>query len=285
MMRIKNILTAVVFIVILGGFFALNRAITPPEISQSERRPLAKMPELSLGAIKDAKFMSGFEDFAADSFALREGFRTLRARAVYNLFMQTDKSGLYYGDSGAGKLEPIKESEYRKSAAKIRKMAGALDGLNVYYSVVPDKSYYSGRKLPGFELERAEAILAEELPGLTYIDISSALKGGDFYRSDLHWDQPQIKSVADALCEKMGAPLPKQSFYPTAAGEFFGVYAGQLALPMEPDIMTYCLPENTDNDAFTARYLNQRGEIEEGPVYDLKLFNGRDPYDIFLRGS
>jgi hypothetical protein len=194
---------------------------------------------------------------------------------------------LYYGESGAGKFEPVKEDEYRQSAAKIRRMAERLEGLNVYYSVVPDKSYYSGRKLPGFDPQKAETILAEELPGLTYIDISSVLKGGDFYRSDLHWNQSAIESVVKTICEATGVSLA-QGQIPNrviSAGEFYGVYAGQLALPMEPDRMTSCLPEGKDAETFTARYLNHRGEIEEGPVYDLKAFKGNDPYDIFLRGS
>ena len=45
--------------------------------------------------------MGGFEKYAADTFALRDGLRTLRARVVFSVFLQTDKDGLYLGAAGA----------------------------------------------------------------------------------------------------------------------------------------------------------------------------------------
>jgi hypothetical protein len=293
-MRAK--LTLCVFILIIGGFFLLNRVIAPPEISESERRPLEKMPTLSLDAIRSAKslaeafdaydetfgtFSDRFETFAADSFFLRDGFRAIRAASVYYVFWHTDKDGLYFGASGAGKFEPIDERVWRQAAAKIRVVGDALTeaGVNVYYSFIPDKSIYAGVALPGFDADEARAILGEEL-SYTFIDITGALSGADFYKTDLHWNQPSLANVVSALGNAMGFSVDFGHFTQMTAGEFAGVYAGQVALPLKPDVMAYM-----QNPAISARYMNDRMEWYAGDVYDLEAFEGRDPYNIFLKGA
>jgi hypothetical protein len=281
---VRQILTFAVFIVILGGFFVLNRLVSPPDVSQSERRELAKLPELTASTLASAEFMNGFESFAADSFVLRDGLRTVRAASVFGLFLQTDKSGLYFGDSGAGKFERMDEGSYRKAAGKIRTLAESLTELNTYFAVVPDKSIYAGRYLPGFDSSAAREILSGQLGGIEYVDITDALDGADFYRTDLHWDQTRLGGVCSALYAAMdiSAPAPDDDATATA-GEFYGVYAGQLALPMAADTMRYVT--NAYIDGASVSYLNaQTGAMEPGPMYDIDAFSGRDPYDLFLSG-
>ena len=40
--------------------------------SDSERRPLAQMPEISLKTVLDGSFMADFEDYSLDQFPLRD---------------------------------------------------------------------------------------------------------------------------------------------------------------------------------------------------------------------
>jgi hypothetical protein len=281
----EAVLTAAVFIIILGVCFLLNRMITPPAISQSERRPLATFPELSAASVFSAEFMGNFENFAADSFVMRDGLRTVRAVAVFDIFWQTDKGGLYYGNDGAGKFEKIDEDSVKKTAAKIRKIAGGLEGLNIFYSFIPDKSTYAGRLLPGFESETARRILAEELSGLAFVDLTDVLEANDYYRTDLHWDQSRLYGVLDAFGTAMGfTDRLNTAFIENHPGTFQGAYSGQLALPMEPDQMTYLT--NGILDKAVVQYLDpMTGGMEQGVMYDTELFAGRDPYDLFLKGA
>jgi hypothetical protein len=266
----------------------LNRLIVPPEISLSERRPLATFPAFSASAVFSARFMGDFESYAADSFAFRDGLREARALTVFRIFRQTDKNGLYYGASGAGKFEKIDESSAALAAAKIARMAASLTGQKLYYSFVPDKSIYAGRQLPGFDAGEAERILAEPLRGLTYIRLTEALAAADFYRTDLHWDQSRLAGVLAALGQAMDftPALPSEPLTDLALrrpGEFSGVYAGQLALPLPPDEMTYW--DGAALEELRVSYLEPgSGQFTAGPVYDLAGFAGRDPYDLFLRG-
>jgi hypothetical protein len=276
-------LTLAVFVLIMGAFVILNRVVKPPEISQSERRQLAVMPQFTWKSVTSASFMDGFEEFAADSFAFRDGLRSVRAATVFYPFMQTDKDGLYFGSSGAGKFTPVDEKSLRQTAAKIRKAAETFEGLNVYFSVIPDKSVYADRTYPGFDVDAANAILAEELPDITRIDISDTLSGDSFYRTDLHWNHTKLEPVTKRLGEAMGFSVDWSGFTPADAGTFRGVYAGQLALPVGDDVMSYfeffTYPMNVT-------FLNEKTlEWEPGEVYRTEDFDGRDPYDFFLRGA
>jgi hypothetical protein len=258
-----------------------NRLVAPPIVSQTERRTLATMPDLSLSSVTSGTFMSGFEEFAADSFAGREPLRTLKAWTVLYPLAQLDKSGLYEGDSGVGRFERLNVASATKVATKIAVVASSLDGLNIYYSFVPDKSIYAGRYLPGFDPEAARDALASKLADYTFIDLTSVLGADSFYRTDLHWDQTSLDPVVQTIGAAMGVTTELPSDVATA-GDFSGVYAGQLALPVTADQMAYHpLPS-----VVTAEYLNATTlAMQPGPVYDLEAFTGQDPYDLFLSGA
>ena len=284
----RDRLSACVFLSLIAVLFILNLVVKPPDILMSERRARAPLPAITGHSLLSGNFMSGFEDYAADAFIFRDDFRRLKAETVFHVFMQTDKSGLYFGAAGAGEFKALDPVAARQSAEKIKKVMDTIKGCFIYYSIVPDKSIYAGKYLPGFELEPAERILAEVLDGAVYIPLADCLTAGSFYRTDLHWDQPSIGGVVNRLFAGMDArridpEYPAISFTQIPAryaGEFKGVYAGQLALPMAADQMYYM-----DLTGLKAQKLNDRTlQFEECPVYDLERFKGADPYDIFLQG-
>ena len=101
----KNIITLSLLSAFLLGFGAWAAAKPADELSLSERRPLAQLPELSVSSVLSGKFMSGYEDYATDQFPLREQFRTLKALTGLYLFGQKDNNGVYLADGYAAKLE------------------------------------------------------------------------------------------------------------------------------------------------------------------------------------
>jgi hypothetical protein len=282
MKMLRAYLNVLMFVAVIGVFFVLNLAVKPTGILLDERRAPAKLPALTWRSVASGSFMAGFESYAADCFVGRNAFRTLRAATVFGPLMQTDKSGLYMGVSGAGEFKRLDADAARQTAEKIRKAADAIEGCNIYYSIIPDKSTYAGRYMPGFELAPAEQILSEAMEGLTYIPLAGALNANSYYKTDLHWRQTEIVGVADKLCDAMGAALDLTGYYRMLAGDFKGVYPGQLALPMDPELLVYM-----DHESLSAQVLNDATlEFEGCPVYDLeRFFKGWDPYDIFLHGS
>lgn len=281
-LTICALLTFIIFVSIIGGFCVLNFTIKPPEVLYSERRVPASIPNLSFENIISAKYMDQFEDFVSDRFVFRDELRSIRAATVFHLLFQKDKAGLYYDDAvGAGKFQVLSEQALRHTAKKIKKISNELDGLNTYYSYIPDKDIYANTDYPGFDTDKTSKILLEELPELTLIELTDTLSAEDFYRTDFHWNQVELGNVVDKLGSKMGFNIDMDSLKSVREGEFQGVYSGQLALPISDDEMMYIEPE----DSVSARYLNTKSlEWEYGPIYDTKAFSGRDPYDIFLSG-
>ena len=280
---LREILSSVVLIGVIGLFFVLNLVIPAPAILISERRVPAKFPDLTLDSVFSGSFMSKFEDYAADRFVWRDAFRAMRAFQVFELYRQTDKSGLYRSSAvGIGEFRRVDTRAFGQTSGRIKTAAESLSGfdMNIYYSIVPDKSVYAERYLPGFDLSVVEPVLLDVLSDYEYISVAEKLSGSNFYRTDLHWDQSTISEVVDHILSAMGAG-PFSGAYPEVnAGEFRGVYAGRLALPVPADDLYYI-----DIQGLSVNYLNEKTlEFEPGPVYDTGRFEGVDPYDIFLRG-
>ena len=280
---LKEILSSAVFILIIGGFFALNIVTPEPTVLLSERRVPAKLPELTVDALLSGSFMGKFDGYAADRFVFRDTFRRIHAFMTLDVYMLSDKAGLYRSKAvGAGEFRAINETSFRQTTERIKRAADSFEGLdmNIYYSIVPDKSIYAEMYLPGFDISTAESLLFGLMGEYEYIRLAGELSAESFYKTDLHWNQVEIRGMADYILEAMDAGHTPDVLQRVLAGEFSGVYAGQLALPIDMDAMEYL-----DVPGLSVRYLNEKTlEFESGPVYDTERFNGVDPYDLFLRG-
>jgi len=283
MLKLREIISCVIFIGFIGVFFVLNLIIPEPDILVSERRIPAKFPEISLNAIMDGTFMSGFDDYASDRFVFRDTFRSIYAFQILDVFRQTDKSGLYRCNSvGLGEFRRVDTASFRQTAERINRAAGmvAASDVNIYYSIVPDKSIYAERYYPGFNLDIAESVILDVLGQYNYIRVADIVGADMFYKTDLHWDQSKISDAASHILSAMNANPVINNHPVVTVGEWSGVYTGQLAVPAAPDMMSY-----VDVPSLNVMYLNDRTlEFDPGPLYDFDRFNGIDPYDMFLRG-
>ena len=280
---IREVLSCAVLVIVIGAFFVLNFVLPAPEILVAERRIPAKFPELSVSSVFSGNFMSKFDDYAADRFVFRDAFRGINAFLVFDLLMQRDMSGLYRSKNiGLGEFRATNASVFRQSAQKVKNAAESFAGLDmrIYYTLIPDKSIFAEYYMPGFDLGLSESILNDVLDSYTRIDIAGMLEPGDYYRTDLHWNQRKIYGAASHMLISMGADPLGDIHTESSAGSFYGLYAGQIALPADPDILLY-----TEIPGLRASYLNEKTlEFESGPIYDFERFEGVDPYDIFLRG-
>ena len=134
-------------------------------------------------------------------------------------------------------------------------------------------------------MDYAELVSAmnQDLPGMQYIDIFPTLELDDYYRTDSHWKQECIYPTAEALAEGMGIReyfSPFDDYTANSLEDFYGVYYGQSALPLQPDTLTYMSSPDTEAATVSsAEYMGTR------PVYYTELFEGMDGYDVFLSGA
>lgn len=278
---------SVCMIAVLFAVFTIWVWVKPDtEFSSTERRTLKKFPECSIASIADGKFMEQFEAYATDQFPFRDAFRSLKAAMHFYLFGQSDNNDVYVIDGHIGKIDyPYSEKAVKASAKKFNsiyeKYISGTDA-SVYYAIVPDKHYFLGEKngYPAYDYKEMYETLATELSDMEYIEIADMLSVEDYYRTDTHWKQESITDVAKRLAESMGVTLQEEYTEVTHDGPFYGVYYGQLGLPVEPDTITYLV-----NPMFEDCVVTNHETGKTMSVYDLAKAEGRDPYELFLSGS
>lgn len=254
------------------------------ELSLGERRKLAQWPKLTGAALLSGSFTSSADKAAADQFPFREFFRRGKALYVTYVLGQPDNNGIYVTDDSAAKLDyPLSQSSLRHAIDRIQNIVdNYLSGTQVrcYYSVIPDKNYFLGNSLgyPVMDYDRLLDELSRSL-SMTYLDLFETLSPEDYYRTDPHWRQECLEPVASSLARGMGLPF-SSAFETVTLGRFSGAYAGQSALPLEPDSLCYL--ENETLRGCTA-YDPVSGDPV--PIYDPDKLDSRDPYDLFLGGA
>ncbi|NLC90145.1 MAG: hypothetical protein GX681_08820 [Clostridiaceae bacterium] len=289
-MKLKKTNFIIVTVVLLFWLLlALAAWINPSqEISLSERRLLQQAPKLEPGSVASGQFMRDFEDYAKDQFPVRDTFRSLKALTRYYALAQADNNDIYIVDGYASKLEfPLKENSVNKAAAKFRAIYEEYirdTDSKIYLSVIPDKNYYLAEKhgYPAMDYDRLFALIRQDVDFAEYIDITDQLTITDYYKSDLHWKQENLAAVVEKIAGALGVSDQLTGDFTNQLHDkvFTGVYAGQSALPLQPDRIVYLTNKAT---ASSTVYNAESGLYT--PVYDLEKLDGRDPYDVYLSGA
>ncbi len=280
--KIQVIIVAAVF-----GTLSLWVWLKPADdFSVTERRQLNQFPKLSADTVLDGTFMEEFDEYAVDQFPLRDGFRGLKAMIHFYVFAQSDNNGIYTEDGYISKID-YPRSDKAQSAA-VQKFDSVYEkyikgtDAKVYHAIIPDKNFYlaEANGYPSYDYKEIFAYYRDQLPYMTHIDLTGTLSLEDFYRTDTHWRQECITDVAGVLAEAMGVPLTEDYEAVTLPTPFYGVYYGQLALPGEPDTITYL-----QNPLFDACTIINHETGKEIPMYDMEKAAGKDPYEMYLSGS
>ena len=289
MKKVINIITASVFFLIIGGFFLANLFTPDSEISKWERRSLASMPELSAETLLSGEYFTGFQLYADDQFVLRDKFREINSAVRTKLLMQSDVNGLYtekHGPEGEYIFSIDADINEKSISHFISKTNSIIDTYlnesnNIYVSVVPEKSYYGTSSHPKADAEKIASLYSLGVGNAQYIDIFGALSLDCYYRTDSHWSQDKLDKVMETFAEGMGMDknnLPDFS-KTQCAGEFYGVYYGQLAAGAVPDKMYYV----TDKTAGEiTENLDHTGGYE---IYSFEQFESTDPYNFYMQGA
>lgn len=259
---------------------------TPDAFSDSERRELSQFPELSWNTVLSGEFMTRFDSYSLDQFPMRDAFRSLKAFLVFDVFGQRDNNGIYLADGYAAGMEyPLQEDSLDRAAERfsyVYEKYLADTGSKVYFSIVPDKNYFLAEKngYPALDYNLLIDRMREKTGFMTYIDLTETLTLKSYYRTDTHWRQETLIPTAEKLAEGMKVELTKDYEVKTLDQPFYGVYYGQAALPIEPDMLSFLTNKTLDN-CVVYDYEND----VTGPVYNMEKACGKDPYEMFLSGS
>lgn len=282
----KDLLYSLVIAVVMFGLTVICWLKPADAFSATERRKLEQFPKISLETIFDGSFMKDFEEYSLDQFPFRDEFRSIKSVFHKYVLGQMDNNGVYIAEESLSEMDA--EFSEKALAHAMQKITSIYDTymkdtqVKVYTSVIPDKNYFLAEKngYPSYDYETLYTYVKESLGFAENIEIRDLLSIEDYYRTDTHWKQQNILDVAQRLAERMDVPLGAVYKEVKLDIPFYGVYYGQLALPIEPDKITY-LEQDLFSDCVIYDYENQK----EIPMYDLELAAGRDGYEMFLSGS
>ena len=286
-MKIKNLVVTVVFSLFIAVFFFLCVLHTPLASSESERRPLAQMPEITFDGVINGDTISDFEDYTVDQFPMRDSFRKLYTWYRFNIMQLKDTNDLAIEDGYIAKVETgLNAHSVEHAIGKFQFIYENYlkeNGGETYFAVVPDKNYFFSKEYGyiSMDYDRMMEMLREGLGEMKFIELFDTLDLSDYYKTDTHWSQDQIGAVADRIAEALGcADRLSGSYTVNELYPFYGVYYGQAALDLPADTIRYLT--NAMLDACTV-YDYETGKTSG--IYDLAKFDSKEPYDIFLSGT
>jgi len=283
--KVKNLSLIAIFMSCIVGVFFVNLILKDETVSSSERRKLTQFPNVSYSNIMNGSFMDQFNDYAVDQFILRDDFRSIKSLIEFKVFGKKDNNNLYVLNNSIYKIEDkIKTEEIKNAADKFNDIYEKyLTGMNVYFSLIPDKSHYveSDAFYPSIDYNEVQNIMKSSLKNMTYIDIYDTLYINSYYRTDTHWKQEKLDGVVEKISKEMDFNKYLNSTYSKKQiKDFYGVYYGQLALKTEPDTITY-YTNDIIQDCTVYNY--ETGKYAD--VYDMTKLSSMDKYDIFLSGA
>lgn len=217
-----------------------------------------------------------------DNFYQRETFRKLKTSVELDVFKKQDVNKIYkYNDFLIEQIYPLDEKSVTNLTNKINYIKDSYlkETNKIYYSIIPDKNYYTDNNHLKLDYDKMKQIMQNNLKDLQYIDIFQDLGLDSYYYTDSHWKQEKLQNVAKTIAQNMNFNI-SENYNEQKITTFKGVYAGQLPINTKEDEIRILI-NNTIGYANVYNYETK----EQGEIYNFKKLNGYDKYDIYLSGA
>ena len=217
-----------------------------------------------------------------DNFYQRETFRKLKTSVELDVFKKQDVNKIYkYNDFLVQQIYPLDEKSVTNLTNKINYIKDSYlkETNKIYYSIIPDKNYYTDNNHLKLDYDKMKQIMQNNLKDLQYIDIFQDLGLDSYYYTDSHWKQEKLQNVAKTIAQNMNFNI-SENYNEQKITTFKGVYAGQLPINTKEDQIRILI-NNTIGYANVYNYETK----EQGEIYNFKKLNGYDKYDIYLSGA
>ena len=209
--------------------------------------------------------------------------------SLSNTNTNEEQSNNFYVTEGAiyEKTGDINQNAILSNTEKInRTYQQYLQNMNVYFTIIPDKTYYLEDKLDTDFKDVVENVESNLNSNIQYFDISSVLELEDYYKTDMHWKQENLDNVVDVIEQEMkienGNFEEEPDYEEKTLGDFYGTYyKEQKENKIEPDELKYLTNEEIEKSTV----YNAETELNE-PVYNIsKAEETGNLYDVFLSGA
>ena len=283
----NHALIIILFFSVFLFLFSVLDVVTPDRgYSETENRPLASAPKITVKNLISGRYSSDYEEYINDQFILRDFWIDAKSYAE-SLLGKTENNGIVYGDDGY-----MFEKYYSVNERRIQNNVNFINQFTEKYTpnttliVVPNSYEILGNKLPsGLKNVDQQPYIEEifaSLDSAQGLDVSDTLsKHSDqyiYYRTDHHYTTYGAYLVYCEHMKQIGlepVSLDKLSAHEVEA--FYGTHYSKTKYhAAKPDIITYYdIP-------------NKEVSVNNKPVdgmYNTEMFRQRDKYAAFLHGN
>ena len=277
----KNKILSISFIIIIFSLSIISIILPDKDISETERRYLMHFPALNIKTIFNGDFFEEFNTYTVEQFPFREIFIKIKGLATNKLFLKKEENGVFIKD---GIFFEISSSINDKSIdyflELVTKIKNNFSSENIYYSIIPDKNYYTKEEIPKINYNELVETINQNLQDITYINIFNKLSLDSYYKTDIHWKQEKIGEVVKTIALHMNNEPIDIKYNKLTYDNFYGALYGKIPNNEKPDTITYLIDENTINTKVFDYEKNQYYK-----VYEEQNLKNIDSYDIFLGGA
>ena len=289
----QRIISAAVFIIIIFIMPVIFIVSEKKVFSETENRPLAKKPDLSISAIFDKSYMNDLGRYISDNFQGRMAF--IRTKMFVDRFMGKNCiNNIYLGDNML--IERLKEPDYKevsRSVQAVNEFAAHYVNTKTYFMLVPTSAGIYNDKLPSNapQLDQMEFI-DETCSGFTskvnVIDVSDALTAEKdeyiYYRTDHHWTSYGAYCAYRKASSKLGfMPVDHEKFdIEHAADDFQGTFYNKcLYNGVDKDVIDIYSYDHGNN--VTNVSLQDGSSVEDkDSIYFREFLDKPSKYNVFL---
>ena len=272
----KDKIFVFIFVIYISFFSITSIILKDKEISDVERRKLAKFPNIEA----NSEFVSKLDKYFLDHFAFRNEFRSVKSLYNYNVLNKLDNNGIYLENDYIFKSNyPTNKKSIDKFINNIESTKKLMNNNNMYIMIIPDKNYYIENK--DFLKIDYDYIYKEiDKLNITEIDVKDILTLNDYYLTDTHWRQENLEKIVVRMSEYMNFNYSKSEYNENKYNDFYGVYFGQAALNKKGEQLTYLT-----NDVIENARVNYLENKNLNKVYNEEKLNSLDSYEVYLDGA
>ena len=309
MKKISHILTAVLFLTVIGGLAIAFWIIPDKSFSENENRVLSDFPTVSGEKLLQGELSEDFDAYFTDQFPLRDTFLTLDSLTRLALG-QGEASGVLVGKNGQlavrkynAYLSPTERAHDTDfySTTHLKHAADALGHLNEKVSVpvtvlpaprtldVAISAFDYPEEMSDTLHTTLHAYLADA--GVHSIDLLPTFRtmyedgAYVYYRTDHHWTTLGAYTAYKAIMtawDMTDSILPYESFDTHTVEDFYGTTWSRAGLSFIPaDTLTYVTQE--DDTQYIVR--DDKGNTVMTGFIDPSYFAGKNKYGAFMSGT
>ena len=277
----KNKILSISFIIIIFSLSIISIILPDKDISETERRYLMHFPILNIETIFNGDFFEEFNTYTVEQFPFREIFIKIKGLATNKLFLKKEENGVFIKDGNFFEISSsINDKSIDYFLELVTKIKNNFSSENIYYSIIPDKNYYTKEEIPKINYNELVKTINQNLQDITYINIFNKLSLDSYYKTDIHWKQEKISEVVKTIALHMNNEPIDIKYSKLTYDNFYGALYGKIPNNEKPDTITYLIDENTINTKVFDYEKNQYYK-----VYEEQNLKNIDSYDIFLGGA